>query len=139
MKLYPSSHVDSLKDFLELINNNQVTLRFGVTRSSVDSPYRGMVSFLNITDETYYKVVSSLKWLGQSDILRKQSKNKWKKVIYSNNLLEMMYGLDGFHQMIVESGKKNPELKKLIDQIQWDDQPSETESLMMEVCEDLPF
>jgi hypothetical protein len=139
MKLYPSSHVDSLKDFLELINNNQVTLRFGVTRSSVDSPYRGMVSFLNITDETYYKVVSSLKWLGQSDILRKQSKDKWKKVIYSNELLTLMYGLDGFHQMIVESGKNNPELQKLIDVIKNEYEPVEKEYTMMEVCEDLPF
>lgn len=139
MKLYPSSQVDSLKNFLDLVNNNQVTLRFGVTRSSVDKPYRGMISFLNITDDNFYTVKSCLTWLGQSDIVRKQSKNKWKKMIYSTNLLEMMYGLDGFHQMIVESGKTNPELKKLIDRIQFDNEESNKDSVMMEVCEDLPF
>ena len=135
MKLYPSLQVDSLKNFLELVNTNKVTLRFGVSRASVDSPYRPMISFLNITDDTYYIVKSCLKWMGQSDIVRKQSKDKWKKIVYSTNLFELMYGLDGFHQMIVESGKNNSKLQVLIDQIQWDDQ----ESNLVEVDEDLPF
>jgi len=106
-----------------------------LTRRSVDSPYYGKILINGIKDENYNTVVKFIKFMGLTDVLRKESKNSWKKLIYSNELLESLYTMDVFHQMIVKSMTTNPRLVTLVQTITVKHQ----EQPLMEVCEDLPF
>ena len=135
MNLFPSTHNQVVNDFITLLNNGQVKMSFNVTRRSVESPYYGKILINGIKDENYETVVKFIKFMDLSDVLRKESKNSWKKLVYTNELLESLYTMDVFHQMINKTMETNEKVKTLVEKITI----KETESPMMEVCEDLPF
>jgi hypothetical protein len=135
MTLFNSTKNETINDFITLLNNGQVKMSFNVTRRSVDSPYYGKILINGIKDDNYNTVVKFIKFMGLTDVLRKESKNSWKKLIYSNELLESLYTMDVFNQMINKTMETNDKLKTLVQTITVKHQ----EQPLMEVCEDLPF
>lgn len=135
MNLFNSSKAPALNDFLELVKNGDVKIVFNTKRRTVNSQYRSRILISDIVGFNYDTVIRFFNYMGISDVLRVQSKDKWKKVIYNNSLLESLYLMDGFHQLIQKEMETDERLKTMVQTLMEKHQ----EQPLMEVCEDLPF
>jgi hypothetical protein len=135
MNLFNSYKAPALNDFLELVKNGDVKIVFNTKRRTVNSQYRSRILISDIVGFNYDTVVRFFNYMGISDVLRVQSKHKWKKVIYNNSLLESLYLMDGFHQLIQKEMETDERLKTMVQTLTQKHQ----EQPLMEVCEDLPF
>jgi hypothetical protein len=135
MNLFNSYKVPALNDFLQLVKEGNIKMSIKTQRPTVDSPYRSHIVVSDIVESNYDTVIRFFNYMGISSNLRVQSKDKWKKHIYSNTLLESLYLMDGFHQLIVKEMTTDPRLVTLVQTVTQKHQ----EQPMMEVCEDLPF
>jgi hypothetical protein len=135
MNLFKSTNNQVTNDFINLVNEGKVKISFGVTRRNVQSPYYGKVLINGINDDNYKVVSEFMKFMDLTDVLRKESKNNWKKLVYSNDLLMSFYSMDVFHQWITKTMSINSNLKTLVESLTVKQQ----ESNLIDVCEDLPF
>lgn len=133
--LFNSTKVQVINDFIQSVKDGELKMSFTVNRPKVESPYRGFISITGIQDHTYKVVTDFFDYMGLNHNLRVQSKDKWKKLTYSNSMLDTLYHMDVFHQWIKESMDKDPRLKTLVENLTVKQQ----EAPLMEVCEDLPF